>query len=253
MKKSRMEKNGFILKVVAGSVFILLFTLLLSSCGGRYTYYFDNLLKLTRSVYKGQKPSKKSIEDLKKGIKKYKKEVERTVKASEQLGIYYKMLAVKYMDLKMYGEAAKSLEKAIEIYPENPILFYLTGVCCGYMAKAQEDPDNRSHYLNLSEKYYKHALSIDPSYSDALYGLSVLYVFELNKPESAVSLLKSLLVKEKENTDAMFLLARAYYEMSQYERAIEMYNRIEKSAGSKIKKEEAERNKKKVEAEIYGK
>ena len=86
-----------------------------------------------------------------------------------------------------------------------------------------------------------------------MYGLSVLYVFELKKPESAVPFLKRLLIKEKENTDAMFLLARVYYEMSQIERAIELYNKIEKSTGSKLIKEEAERNKEKLEAEIYGK
>lgn len=252
MEKSRMLKKGFLLNVVIIASVVLI-SLLFSSCKGKETYYFDNLLNLERSGYKGQKPSKKSIDELKKGIKKYKKEVERTIKASEQLGIYYKMLALKYIDEKMYGEAAKSLEKAIAIYPENPILFYLTGVCYGYMAKAQEDANNRAHYLNLSEKYYRHSLSIDPSYSDALYGLSVLYVFELKKPERALPLLKRLLIKEKANTDAMFLLARVYYEMSQVERAIEMYNKIEKNAGSKIAKEKAKRNKKKLEAEIYGK
>ena len=148
MKKSRMLKKGFLLNVVIISSIVLL-SLLFSSCKGKETFYFNNLLSLERSGYKGQKPSKKSIDNLKKGIKKYKKEAERTINASQQLGIYYKMLAVKYIDEKMYGEAVKSLEKAIERYPENPILFYLTGVCYGHMAKAQEDPNSRGRYLNL--------------------------------------------------------------------------------------------------------
>lgn len=252
MLRSTGKKKAFILNMgIVLSVLVL--SLIVFSCDRKESYYFDNLLKMEKKGYKGQKSSKRSIEELKKGIKKYRKEAERTVRASEQLGIYYKMLAVKYMYEKMYGEAAASLKKALAIYPENPILFYLTGVCYGYLSRAQVEESERDSYILKAEKYYKHALNIDPAYSDALYGLSILYTFELNKPEKALPLLKRLLKKEKENTDAMFVLARVYYDLSQYERAVEIYNRIIKSSTSKIRKNKALVDKEKVEAEIYGK
>ena len=241
------DKRCFILSLV------VLFALI--GCKNKEDrYYLDNLKKFETLEYKASLRNEKEIKRLKAGIDKYKKIVDKKVKASEQLGIYYKMLAVRYLNSKMYTLALKNLKMALKYYPENPILFYLTAVCYARSAKAiLDDEAKRKSMLNLAVKYYKRAISLNAKYRDALFGLAVLYVFELNKPQLAVPLLEKLLSTQKSDTEAMFLLARVYYQLGDDKKAVKVYDRIIKVTKSKRQREEALKNKEIIEVEMNGK
>ena len=71
-------------------------------------------------------------------------------------------------------------------------------------------------------------------------------------PEKAVPLLQRLLSVDTKQTDAMFVLARAYYMTYDYEAAIDMYDRICALTKNKAKLAEAESNKKAVLDALYG-
>lgn len=192
------------------------------------------------------------IEELKTAIAKYEKRVEDVVTAQESIGIWYKMLATRYLEEKMYGEALEALEKAIHFYPTDKKLFYYVGVSGGYMAKAQLDfratggKEGHDRYLLLAESGYKRAIELDPRYSKALYGLGVLYAFEMNEPGKAIPILQTLLTIETKNYDAMFVLARALFMSYDFDGAIAVYDDIIGGSASKEKKAEAEANKKVV-------
>ncbi|MBE6350864.1 MAG: tetratricopeptide repeat protein [Spirochaetaceae bacterium] len=198
-----------------------------------------------------------TIEELKVAIKKYENRVEDVVAAESQIGIWYKILGSRYLDKKMYGEALKSFEKAIEIYPTNSNLYYYVGVCAGYMAKASLDYDargsntQRMNYLKLAENAYIRAIELEPLYARALYGLGVLYVFELNENQKAIPLLEKLLEIEKNHFDGMMVLARAYYSLYEFDKAVNLYDKIIEKTTSSEKKAEAEVNKKIVLDTIY--
>ena len=172
--------------------------------------------------------------ELKEAIAKYENRIADMQIASSQVGIWYKMLAVRYLDSKMYGEALKYFQKAIQIYPENQNLFYYVGLCAGYMAKASLDygatgassTTEKYNYLKLSESAYLRAIEIEPKYGRALYGLGILYVFELDQSEKAIPHLEKLLSFDTRNFDAMFVLARAYYMTGEYDRAASLYDKI---------------------------
>jgi len=148
----------------------------------------------------------------------------------------------------MYGEALKTFQKAIEYYPTNANLYYYVGVCAGYMAKEALDYDatgttvQKENYLKLSESAYNRAIEIEPRFVRALYALSVLYVFERGESDKAVPLLEKALSIETRHFDAMFVLARAYYSMGQYEKALAIYDKIIDAAPD-TRKREAEINK----------
>ncbi len=233
----------------------LLFSFFLLGCSKKEDkYYIENLKKMDSEGYSITPEQEKEIAKLKVGIQKYKKIVDEKVKAAEQLGVYYKMLAIRYLNNNMYQLALENLKEALKYYPENPILFYLSGVCYGRVAKSiVDDDEKRKSTLLLAEKYYRRAIELDNNYRDALFGLAVLYVFELNKPEAAIPLLEKLLTTQKSDTDAMFLLARTYYEVGKAEEAIDMYDRIIEVTKSKKRKEEAIKNKEIIEVEIHGK
>jgi tetratricopeptide (TPR) repeat protein len=166
--------------------------------------------------------------------------------------VYYKMLAIEYMRGGMYGAAYEALEQAIKIHPDNAILFYYSAVCAARMSRAQVITEQRQSWLERSESLYRRAIDLDPGYAGALYGLSILYVFELDRLQEAESLLEKLLTVESREIDGRFLLAGVYYRLGKLERAIEMYREIESLTKVKQKRQEALDNRKKIEEELYG-
>ena len=195
--------------------------------------------------------------ELKEAIEKYENRIADMQLATSQVGIWYKMLAVRYLDAKpkpMYGEALKYFQKAIQIYPENQNLYYYVGVCAGYMAKASLDYEAKGekttaekyNYLKLAESAFLRAIELEPKYGRALYGLGVLYVFDLDQSEKAIPHLEKLISFDTRNFDAMFVLARAYYVQKDYDKAVNLYDKIASQTKSDEKKQEALANKTKI-------
>lgn len=173
------------------------------------------------------------IAELKSKIEEHKKVVDKAVQASGDIGIIYKLLAVEYMRREMYGLAKDALENAIAVYPENPVLFQMAGVCYARMAKASVDPAERKRLLSVAVAYYKRALELSPDMKDALYGISVVYIFELDEPQSAINYLTRLISIDPEFMEARFLLARAYYSVGEFDSAIEQYMYVIKNSKNK--------------------
>jgi len=200
-----------------------------------------------------------TIDEYKAAIAKYEKRAADIELAQQQIGIWYKILGSRYLDQKMYGEALKCYQKAIEYYPDNQNLYYYVGVCAGYMSHAALDYDasgnseKRQNYLKLAESAYLRAIAIEPGYVRALYGIGVLYVFELDESDKAVPYLEKLLTIDKAHTDAKFVLANAYYRGGQLQKAADLYDDIIKTTKDPEKKAAAEQNKKQVLDSSYGK
>ena len=198
-----------------------------------------------------------TIEELTEAIEKYESRTQELLELQEQTGIWYKILATKYIDAEMYGEALNALEKAVQYYPDNQNLFYYIGVSAGYMAKASLDFDaegkstKRDNYLLLAEAGYKRAVELDQDYVKAFYGLSVLYVLEMNQPARALPLLEKVLALEPKNEEVMMLLGHAYYLTYDYEAAVAMYDKVIATSKSKERKEAAKANKKAVLDDMY--
>ena len=79
-----------------------------------------------------------------------------------------------------------------------------------------------------------------------MYGIGVLYVFELDQPDSAIPYLERFLETQKRDSDAMFVLARAYYQTYQFDKAIVLYDKIISLDPNAEKTAEAKANKKVV-------
>lgn len=214
----------------------------------------NKTIKRLQKLEEGIEKTPTTEAELKEAIAKYENRISDIQLATGQVGIWYKMLAVRCLDAKppMYGEALKYFQKAIQIYPDNQNLYYYVGLCAGYMAKASLDygatgasvTTEKYNYLKLSESAYLRAIELEPKYGRALYGLGVLYVFELDQSEKAVPYLEKLLSFDTRNFDAMFVLARAYYVQGDYDKAASLYDRIASQSKSEQKKQEALANKK---------
>lgn len=232
--------------------FILTCLFLFSSCGVSNKRII-RMQKMEEGV-----GSPTTIEELKTAIEKYDARIADLQLSQSQVGIWYKILGTRYLDNKMYGEALKAFQSALQYYPDNQNLYYYVGICAGYMShtaldyNATGNMEQKYNYLKLAETAYLRAIEIEPRYSRALYALSVLYVYELDEPTKAIPYLERVLDIEKKHTDAMFVLARAYYSTYEFDKAVEMYDKIISVTTSDKKKADAEANKKIVLDASYG-
>jgi tetratricopeptide (TPR) repeat protein len=183
----------------------------------------------------------------------YEKKLDEHVKDAAQTGVYWKILGSRLMDNKqMYGEALEALENAVRYYPEDETIHYLIGVCAGNLAQSEYfSPEEAAEHFRTSEAAYLRALNIDGRYGKALYGLSVLYVFTLNRPLEALPYLERFLDIHKSDTDAMFVLAAAHYMTENYQGAVDQYDRIISLTKDKNVKAQAETNRQQVMDEWY--
>lgn len=247
-----MKKN---LMVQGLMFFLAIFIMVLAfvGCNGNATKTAKRMQVLETGV-----SSPTTIEELETAIKKYELRVTDIVSSETQVGIWYKILGTRYLDEQMYGKALETFQKAIEYYPANQNLYYYVGICAGYMSKAALDygatgnETKRQNYLKLAESAYLRAIELEPKYVRALYGVSILYVFEFNESYKAIPYLERLLKVDTKHTDAMFVLARSYYENGKYDDAVKLYEDIENIATSEEKKAEARNNKKVVLDAQYG-
>jgi tetratricopeptide (TPR) repeat protein len=146
------------------------------------------------------------------------------------------------MDREMYGLALDHVERAIEIQPENPILFYYGGVSAARMAKSTIEEGERNELLNDAEQYYLRSVELDPGYSEANYALAVLYLFELDRPVEAREYLNRVIEDEPRNDRAHMLLARSYAATGEVQRAAELYDEAAELTKTPEVREQALRN-----------
>ena len=172
-----------------------------------------------------------TIDGLRRAIALYEEQIERNVKEGAQTGVYWKILATRLADRSMHQDALSALERAIYFNSEDPVLYNLTGVSAGVVAKSiigfsANAERERDHYFSLSEKAYLRAVELDSSYTKPMYGLGVLYAFELDRPQDAIKHLEANLKISPSDIPAMFVLARAHYMTGGYSQAIELFERI---------------------------
>lgn len=188
-----------------------------------------------------------TIEGLRAAIGSYERQQEKYVKDAAQTGVYWKILATRLQDRGLHNEALEALERAVYYVPEDASLFFQTGISAGIAAKSAlafpGAEGERERLLALAESAYLRAIELDGNYGRPRYGIGVLYVFELNRPEDAVLHLERYLDIIRNDVDAMFVLARAYYMTGDFRRSIDLYDRIIALTKDENKRMEAENNK----------
>ena len=212
--------------VLGTAVAIVAIVASFTGCRDDRDILLDKLAALESERYGDRDMSKRTIDDLLNGIGLLESEVERTVDAGEYLGTYYKLVAIRFMDQDMFGLAAEYFRKALTIYPQNSFISYRAGVCTAQLAQAEANPSARNDLVAIAKAHYEHALEVNPVYVDALYGLSVLYVFELRQHADAEPLLDRILQKESRHFRAMFLRAHIHVYFGEIEDAVALYDEI---------------------------
>ena len=197
-----------------------------------------------------------TIDGLRKAIALYEAQIERNVKEGAQTGVYWKILGIRLADRNMHNDALAALERAIYYNAQDPILYNLTGVSAGIVAKSivgfsNDAEREKERYYKLSESAYLRAMELDEVYTKPMYGLGVLYTFELGRPAEAIPMLERYLKIQSSDISAMFILARAYYMTGGFSQAIELYDKIISRTKDQKVKSEALNNKDIIQGMFY--
>jgi tetratricopeptide (TPR) repeat protein len=242
---------------------ILMAILVITAVGILFYFVYQNVTTKTHRELakriaelspKGGPPE--TIDGLRKAIALYENQIERNVREGAQTGVYWKILAIRLADKKMHNDALSAFEKAIYFNTEDPTLYYLTGVSAASAAKSlvgfsTGDQKEKDRLYKLSENSYLRAMELDITYTKPMYGIAILYIFELDRPQDAIQYLERYLKISGSDISAMFVLARAYYSTENYTDAVEIYDRIISRTKDKKIKEEAQNNKDIVQGLIY--
>lgn len=229
-------------RIISIVVLVAMTLLLFSSCNETRKKTLKRLLRTETGDYENEKISKERIKELEEGIKEFTEDVERVVKANAEIGIYYRMLALEYFDLEMYHYALVNLEKALEFYPVHSVLSFYAGLAKANIARAETEDGKRLALLYEAESYYIAAIRIRKGYVNAGYALSVLYMFDLDRPGEAGSLLEGILLKDPKNWEAKILYARFKVVSGDIDAAIELYDEVSEDAWDDEMKKQAGKN-----------
>lgn len=221
---------------LAGLVLLALVVLLLSACEPPDARY-ESLVGL-----EPQPPSADRLRELEQLIEEYGEVVAQRLDAGIRQADAMKLLAQEYMRQQLYGPAYETLVDALLIQPENHVLSYLAGASSAVIGKSQADLNERDRYLRLSERHYLRAIEIQPGYTDARYGLAILYSFELEEPLNAINQLEPLIQRNASNVSALFVLARSRVALGQIDAAVGAYDQIIELSPDRDERQRAERN-----------
>jgi len=188
-----------------------------------------------------------TVEGLRQAIALYEDQIERNIREAAQTGVYWKILAIRLADKNMHRDALAAFERARNYNTEDESLYYLTAVSAGIAAKSvlgntEDARKEREKYYDLCESAYLNAIRLDSTYTKPMYGLAVLYVFELNRPAEAIKHLERYLQLKPSDASVLAVFARAYYMTGNYLKAIDIYDKIISVTKDQKLKEEALNN-----------
>lgn len=184
----------------------------------------------------------KNYEKLKKDISTYRKIVDEKISAAEKLGTYYKLIGLKYLDYSMFRLALEAFEEALDIYPENANVLYYAGLTSARLSKTESSQVESANLLNRAVRYYQASLSVNDRFSSPMYGLAILYVYELDQPELAVPLMELYNAIQKSSMNGRFLLAAALYASGREGEAVDAYDYIIDRSENPLEVESARSN-----------
>lgn len=186
----------------------------------------DRMVELEDTMFVGQEIGDERIQEIEREVRRYRERVDQQVQANGQLMIYYRMLGIRLLEREMYGPARQALEQALEITPANAQLHAYYAAAAAQSAKGSYDSAERSRLFRVAEQAYERALELDPNMRQALYGLAVLLVFELERPADALPHLDRLLEGQRQHIDGRFLRAYAHVALGNQQEAVADYDAI---------------------------
>ncbi len=118
-------------RIAKFSVFILI--IILTACSNEKENLLKRMFDLESRGKVGASPQR--IEELREAIEESYERVEKVIAESERLASFWRLLAFRYAEKGMFGEALSAVQRALMYNPNDPGIYYILGVSAGNLAK----------------------------------------------------------------------------------------------------------------------
>ncbi len=220
----RTVRHGVLISATLAAVIFL------AACAPEEEPALDFLVATEGATYDGVSVSEERVEQLRADIERYREEIRETTIRLGRVATFQRLLARELMEAEMYGPALEALEAAMAIQTDNANLYYLAGVATARSARARITAGDETAYYDRAERLYRAAIDIRPDYREALYGLTVLLTFELDRPEEALAYARRLVEVESREPSVRFLFANVLVRNGLDEEAAAVYGELARNA-----------------------
>ncbi|UER67486.1 hypothetical protein LKV13_01500 [Borrelia sp. BU AG58] len=202
---------------------------LLISCGDGAKEKVNLGLRIREIDIAGGGPLEK-IEVYKEFIDREEKNILSLLNSIDKKSRFFSLIGLELIKLGQYGPAIEYFNKNLEYGPDNHLSHFYVGVSSYNLAKEIKSREKIEEYLNLAERSFLKSLSIKSDFKKALFSISTMYVYDLDKQVDAREYLSRLEAMGESYFEFFMLRGSNYYALGDFSNALLFYEKAKTKA-----------------------
>ncbi|WP_421622833.1 hypothetical protein R5397_02905 [Borrelia sp. MN22-0132] len=208
---------------------ILIFLFLVISCGDESKEKVNLGLRI-REIEIAGGGSLEKIEVYKEFIDKEEKNILKIINSIDKKARFFSLIGLELIRLGQYGPAIEYFNKNLEYGPDNHLSHFYIGVSSYNLAKGIETKEKVREYFVLSEDSFLKSISIKDDFKEAIFALSTMYVYDLDKQLEAKGYLSRLESMGEDYFEFFMLRGANYYSLGDFDNALLFYKKAKDKA-----------------------
>ncbi|UPA17803.1 hypothetical protein bpuCAU1_000301 [Borrelia puertoricensis] len=208
---------------------ILIFLFLVISCGDESKEKVNLGLRI-REIEIAGGGSLEKIEVYKEFIDKEEKNILKIINSIDKKARFFSLIGLELIRLGQYGPAIEYFNRNLEYGPDNHLSHFYIGVSSYNLAKGIETKEKVREYFVLSEDSFLKSISIKDDFKEAIFALSTMYVYDLDKQLEAKGYLSRLESMGEDYFEFFMLRGANYYSLGDFDNALLFYKKAKDKA-----------------------
>ncbi|AWG42687.1 hypothetical protein CR532_01540 [Candidatus Borreliella tachyglossi] len=214
------------------SKLILVLLFLISSCGDESKEKVNLGLRI-REIEVAGGGSLEKIAVYKEFIDREEKNILKIVNSIDKKSRFFSLIGLELMKLGQYGSAIEYFNKNLEYGSNNHLSHFYIGVSSYNLSKEIKIRENIEKYLTLAEDSFLESIFIKDDFKEALFALSTMYVYDLDKQLEAKEYLSRLETMGESYFEFFMLRGANCYSLGDFSNALLFYEKARSKAITK--------------------
>ncbi|AHH08263.1 hypothetical protein baBA2_000289 [Borrelia anserina] len=205
--------------------------LFLVSCGDRSKEKVNLGLRIREIELAGGKSLEK-IEVYKEFIDKEEQNILKVINSIDKKARFFSLIGLELIKLGQYGPAIEYFNKNLEYGPDNYFSHFYIGISSYNLAKGMATKEKIEEYFILAENSFLKSISIKGDFKEAIFALSTMYVYDLDKQLEAKRYLSKLESMGEDYFEFFMLRGANYYSLGDFDNALLFYRKAKSKAST---------------------
>ncbi|BDU63021.1 TPR repeat-containing protein [Candidatus Borrelia fainii] len=208
---------------------ILIFLFLIISCGDESKEKVNLGLRI-REIEIAGGGSLEKIEVYKEFIDKEEQNILKIINSIDKKARFFSLIGLELIRFGQYGPAIEYFNKNLEYGPNNHLSHFYIGVSSYNLAKGFETKEKVREYFILAEDSFLKSIFIKDDFKEAIFALSTMYVYDLDKQLEAKGYLSRLESMGESYFEFFMLRGANYYSLGDFDNALLFYKKAKDKA-----------------------